>query len=159
MTDALPRCMLDRSIAISLRARDFMQTDVLTVSPEASLLDIHRMFVEEEIHGAPVVDDDGKVLGVITSLDLLRPGADDVESAQLTAADIMTHEIVAVSPNMPVGEVAQTMREQHIHRVLVIEDHELQGVLTTFDLLRAFVRDQRDPARGTQPIVDYDPSA
>lgn len=44
------------SVALSLRARDFMQTDVLAVSPETSLFDIHRMFVEEEIHGVPVVD-------------------------------------------------------------------------------------------------------
>jgi CBS domain-containing protein len=128
-------------------ARDFMQTDVLIVSPETPLVDIHRMFVEEEIHGAPVVDDDGKVCGVITSLDLLRPGADEIDAGRLTAADIMTREIVAVSPEMPIAEVAETMREQHIHRVLVIEDRELLGVLTTFDLLRALVPDRRGLAR------------
>jgi CBS domain-containing protein len=128
-------------------ARDFMQTDVLIVSPETPLVDIHRMFVEEEIHGAPVVDDDGKVCGVITSLDLLRPGADEIDAARLTAADIMTREIVAVSPELPIAEVAETMREQHIHRVLVIEDRELLGVLTTFDLLRALVPDRRRLAR------------
>lgn len=128
-------------------ARDFMQTDVLIVSPETPLVDIHRMFVEEEIHGAPVVDDDGKVCGVITSLDLLRPGADEIDADRLTAADIMTREIVAVSPELPIAEVAETMREQHIHRVLVIEDRELLGVLTTFDLLRALVPDRRGLAR------------
>jgi CBS domain-containing protein len=140
--------MPDRSIAITLRARDFMQTDVLAISPETSLLDIHRMFLEEEIHGAPVVDDGGNVCGVITSLDLLRPGADDVDADRLTAADIMTREIVAVSPDMPVAGVAELMREQHVHRVLVIEDRELCGVLTTFDLLRALVPDKREAIRG-----------
>jgi CBS domain-containing protein len=135
--------MPDRSIAISLRARDFMQTDVLAISPETSLHDIHRMFVEEEIHGAPVVDEDGTVCGVITSLDLLRPAADEVDTDELTAADIMTRELVAVSPDMPIADVAETMRAQHVHRVLVIENRELCGVLTTFDLLRAFVPDKR----------------
>jgi CBS domain-containing protein len=130
-------------------ARDFMQTDVLIVSPETPLVDIHRMFVEEEIHGAPVVDDDGKVCGVITSLDLLRPAADEIDTDRLTAADIMTREIVAVSPELPIAEVAETMREQHIHRVLVIEDRDLLGVLTTFDLLRALVPDRRKLARST----------
>ena len=124
-------------------ARDFMQTDVLIVSPETPLVDIHRMFVEEEIHGAPVVDDDGKVCGVITSLDLLRPGADEIDTDRLTAADIMTRELVAVSPDMPIADVAETMRAQHVHRVLVIENRELCGVLTTFDLLKAFVPDKR----------------
>ena len=124
-------------------ARDFMQTDVLAISPETSLHDIHRMFVEEEIHGAPVVDEDGTVCGVITSLDLLRPAADEVDTDELTAADIMTRELVAVSPDMPIADVAETMRAQHVHRVLVIENRELCGVLTTFDLLRAFVPDKR----------------
>lgn len=139
--------MPDRSTVISLRARDLMQSDVLAISAETSLRDIHRLFVQEEIHGAPVVDDEGNVCGVITSLDLLRPGADDLESDRLTAADIMTREVVSVSPNMPIAEVAETMRDQHVHRVLVIEDRELLGVLTTFDLLRAFVRDIRKPGR------------
>lgn len=152
--------MLDRSAAPALCARDFMQTDVLTVSPETSILDIHRLFVEEEIHGAPVVDDTGIVRGVISTLDLLRVVSDEAQPnsrsvpyfhaepwaipdqlperlAALTANDIMTRELVTVSPDMPIVEVAQTMREQHIHRVLVIEDRELLGVLTTFDLLRA----------------------
>lgn len=164
MTDAVRPDMHERSIATTLRARDFMQTDLLTVSPETSILDIHRMFVEEEIHGAPVVDDDGRLRGVISSLDLLRVVSDETQSdprtasyfqaerwsipaqlperlAVLDAADIMTREVVAVSPDMLVGEVARTMREQHVHRVLVIEDKELLGVVTTFDLLRAFVVD------------------
>ena len=137
-----------------------MQTDILTVSPETSILDVHRMFVEEEIHGAPVVDDDGAVRGVVSTLDLLRAVSEDAEPArsayfhadrwlvperlpdrndELVAADIMTRELVAVPPDMPIAEVAQLLREQHVHRVLVIENGELLGVLTTFDLLRAFV--------------------
>jgi CBS domain-containing protein len=170
MVDAPRTVMLDRSIAISLRARDFMQTDVLTVTPETSILDIHRLFVEEEIHGAPVVDDGGIVRGVVSTLDLLRAVSEESQPdsrgvpyfhaepqaipdqlperlAALNAADIMTRELVTVSPSTPIAEVAQTMREQHVHRVLVIEDRELLGVLTTFDLLRAFVRDERRPTR------------
>ena len=119
----------------------------MTVSPETSLRDIHRMFLEEEIHGAPVVDDDGRVCGVISSLDLLRPGADDIDSGEperLTAMDVMTRELVSVSPNLPIADVAQTMREHHVHRVLVIEDRELLGVLTTFDLLRALTQAARE---------------
>jgi CBS domain-containing protein len=156
--------MLDSHLLSTLRARDFMQTDILTVSMETSILDVHRMFIEEEIHGAPVVDDDGAVRGVVSTLDLLRAVSDDAEPArsayfhverwsvpeqlpertgELVAADIMTRELVSVLPDMPIAEVAHTMREQHVHRVLVIEKGELLGVLTTFDLLRAFVRDER----------------
>lgn len=137
MLDATEPPMLDRSNASSLRARDFMQTDVLTISPETSLLDIHRLFLEEEIHGAPVVDDSGVVRGVISTVDLLRAVSDETQQAR-DASDIMTRELVTVEPNMPIAEVAETMRDQRVHRVLVIENRELLGVLTTFDLLRAF---------------------
>ncbi|HTR50375.1 MAG TPA: CBS domain-containing protein [Kofleriaceae bacterium] len=166
--DAPAHLMHDQSIAITLRARDFMQTDVMTVSPETSILDIHRMFVEEEIHGAPVVDDTGRVRGVVSTLDLLRVVSEEAEPNEhwlpyfrsdslavpdqfperlntLTAADIMTRELVTVGPNLPIADVARTMREQHVHRVLVIEDHELLGVITTFDLLGAFIGGEAVP--------------
>lgn len=151
-------------IATMLRARDFMQTALLTVSPETSIIDIHKLFVEEEIHGAPVIDDAGLVRGVVSTLDLLRAVNDEVDPAQMTqsyfgsewslagdelparlrevtAADVMTRALVAVRSDTTIVEVARVMREQHVHRVLVIDDRELVGVVTTFDLLRAFVDD------------------
>lgn len=159
-----------------LRVADLMHRDVIVVSPETSLLDVHRLFVEEEINGAPVVDENsGKVLGVISSLDLLRAVRDEYDQVssiagaffrdelprsdpdwndapadfsermgQLTAADAMSRERVAVASEMSVADAAQLMREQRIHRVLVIDGHELVGILTTFDLLSALAS-QRAP--------------
>jgi CBS domain-containing protein len=123
----------------TLRARDFMQTGLMTITPETPLADVQRMFVEEEIHGAPVVDDQGVVRGIVSSLDLLRDSA-DLEGrggGELTATDAMTRELVSVTSDTPVAEIAEKMRLQHIHRVLVIDDEELVGVVTSFDLLRA----------------------
>jgi len=120
----------------TLRARDLMERDIITVSPETPILDIQRLFVEEEIHGAPVVGEDGIVYGVVSALDLLRAVRDDEEVCETTAADAMTKVLVMVAPDASIEEVARTMREQHIHRVLVGEDRMLEGVLTTFDLLR-----------------------
>lgn len=142
-----------------------MQTDLLTVTPETPLLDVQRMFAEEEIHGAPVVSEDGVVCGVVSTLDLVRAGRDsdrgtaasiayfreDQMSAavmecaveggydKLTVGDVMTRELVTVTPDTPVAEVAHAMRNQRIHRVLVLEGRELVGVVTSFDLLRAFI--------------------
>ena len=116
-----------------------MQTGLMTVTPETPLADVQRMFVEEEIHGAPVVDDEGVVRGVVSSLDLLRDSA-ELEGrggSELTATDAMTRELVSVTSDTPVAEIAQKMRLQHIHRVLVIDDEQLVGVVTSFDLLRA----------------------
>ncbi len=57
---------------MTLTARDIMQTNPITVSPDASLTQADRLFVEEDISGAPVVDDDGKVVGVVSTTDLIR---------------------------------------------------------------------------------------
>ena len=59
-----------------MRARD-TEPKLLTVSPDLPLLDAHRLFVEEEIHGAPVVSDEGALLGVVSSADLLQAVADE----------------------------------------------------------------------------------
>jgi CBS domain-containing protein len=145
-----------------------MQEDVITITPETPILDVHRLFVEEEIHGAPVVDEDGLVIGVISTLDVLRvvrdqldPGAgattpmyfrdqllysgpdwqrmpEDFQDRmqETTAADAMTKELVTAGPETPAADLARTMAEQHIHRVLITDDGALLGIVTTFDLLR-----------------------
>ena len=170
-----------------LRARDLMARDIIAISPETRILDIHRLFVEEEIHGAPVVGEDGIVYGVLSSLDLLRvvqdavdPGAASTSSTYfrdnlpysgpdwermpndfqdrmqtLTAEDAMTRDIVMVGLDDTAVEVAQTMLEHHIHRVLVgDEDRALAGVITSFDLLRA-VTSGPTPTLGTMRHTGY----
>ncbi|MDJ0868648.1 MAG: CBS domain-containing protein, partial [Myxococcota bacterium] len=62
-------------------AESVMERAVITVSPETSLLDVHRLFAEEQIHGAPVVDDREVVVGVVTASDLIRAVAEEHDSA------------------------------------------------------------------------------
>lgn len=148
------------------RARDVMQTHVITVDPDLPLLDAHRLFVDEEIHGAPVVDETGRVLGVVSSADLLRAVEDEEGSREgvapaflrelleegggpspllpdelknrlreVTVADVMTAGGVTVTPDTPIEEVASQMRSQRIHRVPVVSEGALAGIITTFDLI------------------------
>jgi CBS domain-containing protein len=65
---------------MAIIARDVMQSPVISVSPETSLADVHRLFAEEEIHGAPVITDDGAMVGVITSTDLVNAALEQAES-------------------------------------------------------------------------------
>ena len=62
-------------------ARDVMQTYLISVNPETPLLEVHRLFVDEEINGAPVVDETGRLLGVISSADLLRAVEEEHDAA------------------------------------------------------------------------------
>jgi len=153
-------------------ARDLMQTGLVTVEPDAPLSVVQRVFVEEEIHGAPVVDSEGRVLGVITSTDLLRAAGESEELrpsepayfrgdldlhgfdwdrapidlrerlADTVAGDVMTTEIVSVPPDATVASVARTLREQAVHRVLVIDDGELLGLISAMDLVALLEREQ-----------------
>lgn len=147
------------------KASDLMQEDVVSISPEATLATVQRVFYEEEISGAPVVDDEGQVVGVISAVDLLRAAseqgdtpsiypsylfellefappetalAEDALTSRLEdrrVSDFMTRDVCAVAPDASVREVARTLRQNRIHRVLVIEKGRLCGVISTFDLL------------------------
>lgn len=152
-------------------ARDVMQTQVLTVSPHDPVHVVQRLFYEESIHGAPVVADDGRVVGIITSTDVLRAAAEDRElgSAQpssfgedpdqgqgawgmspeafkerlqdVIVADHMTEGIVEVAVDTPVTTVASTLKEHQVHRVLVVDDGKLCGIISTFDLIGLLARE------------------
>ncbi len=146
-------------------ARDVMQTYLISVNPETPLLEVHRLFVDEEINGAPVVDETGRLLGVISSVDLLRAVEEEHDAAssessylqdfmeisgpdwqdesnnfqarlgERTVADAMTRGGITVSPEAPVHEVAATLRKHRIHRVFVVDGEQLSGVISTFDLV------------------------
>ncbi len=139
-------------------AGDLMQRDLVVVQADTPILDVHRLFVEEEIHGAPVVDDNQRVRGVISTLDLLRVVRDEVEVnddlqdrvQNLTASDAMTKEIVSLTSEATIEQVAATMLMHRVHRVLVIEDGALVGVISSFDLLRVVAK-QKQPA----PLAEH----
>lgn len=146
-------------------AKQIMTDGVVTVSPATSLLDILRLFVEEDIHGAPVVDDGGEFVGVITTSDLLRAENDERDTvatendylrsliefaapdgqsppsdfqdrmAARCADEVMGKGWVAVDASTPAPEIARVLREHQIHRVWVVEDGRLVGVVSTLDLM------------------------
>jgi len=140
-----------------IRARDVMQTQVITVNLLDPLDHVEKIFAEEDIHGAPVVDERGAVLGIISTSDLVRDrsaeremvapvsahAARDSASEDLVpeialecASDVMTLGVVRVRPNAPIADVARKMREQQVHRVLVMEEGKVVGLISTFDLLQ-----------------------
>ena len=128
-----------------------MQPDPVTVTAETSLLDVQHLLVAAAISGVPVVARGGTVIGVISASDVLQAielaldedldegeASDPLERLDhMCASDIATREVIWVSPDTPVEEVARVMQEERIHRVLVGEHEHLQGVITAFDLLRA----------------------
>lgn len=139
-----------------LRARDLMHADPLTVAASMPLLEVQHLFAAAEISSAPVLDEGGRVIGMISSNDLLRANDqaadDEIDEgelddetradglARLTARDVANPYVRWVTPDMSARQIAALMRAEGLHRVLVGADGKLAGILTTFDLLRVIAR-------------------
>jgi CBS domain-containing protein len=144
-----------------LRAQDLMTPDVVTVPEATPVIAIARLLAERGISAVPVVGADGTVKGVVTEADLIRrlAGEEDAplgwfgslfaDPARLAdqyarthgavAADIMTEEVLSVSPDTTAAHIAHMMEEHGVRRVLVMQEGRLKGIVSRADLLRALV--------------------
>ena len=144
--------------------KDLMSPDIMTVADEMTTDELARYFIEREISGAPVVDSQGHLIGVVSMTDIGRNMAepselmssrssqfyrDDavdltlgdlgqryVEERAVTVRDVMTPAIHQVPVTASVAEVARIMVEQHIHRLVVTQGKEPVGIITSTDLLK-----------------------
>jgi predicted transcriptional regulator len=143
--------------------KDLMNPDIMTVTDEMTTEELARYLVEREISGAPVVDSQGHLIGVVSMTDIGRnlaepsdltssrgssfyrddvdPTLEDlgeryVEERPVTVRDVMTPAIHQVSVTASVAEVARIMVEQHIHRLVVTQGKEPVGIITSMDLLK-----------------------
>ncbi|ARP74546.1 hypothetical protein LK07_31275 [Streptomyces pluripotens] len=109
------------------------------------LLDLHR------ISGLPVVDQDDKVLGVVSGTDLVREQAahaDRPPAPARTAEDVMSTPAITVHPEQPVADAARLMERRGIERLPVVDEEDrLIGIATRRDLLRVFLRTDGDLRR------------
>jgi CBS domain-containing protein len=119
-----------------------MTRDVTTHSPYASLREAMALLDERRISGAPVVSGEALV-GVVSKSDLIGFAAkyDDRTMAAALAkhsvADVMSTDLVMLRSDVPVRTAADVMRTQRIHRVFIVDDGELVGVVTTLDVANA----------------------
>lgn len=144
-------------------ARDVMQSEVITILPESSLLDAWGVLSSNAISGAPVVSREEGLVGVLSQTDLLhyilldeeliRPQRSyyigdllwDEESLAnaaeklegISVAEVMTRDVVTVAPDDGVSAVAVLMRTRGIHRVIVTDKaNRVEGIITSLDLLK-----------------------
>jgi CBS domain-containing protein len=125
-----------------MRAADIMQKDVITVSPELRLREFEELLTGEDISGAPVTDADGRILGIASKTDIVAALAERIPNVlelepELAVSDVMTQGFVSVRPDAALADVARTMVDGQLHRVLVTDGDRLLGIVTSFDVLRA----------------------
>ncbi len=155
--------------------RDVMTRTVLTVRPDTSLKEVARLLIERRISGLPVVDDAGRVVGVISEGDLLakeqqpdaihhRPLArlfgESAETRQLlakaearTAGDAMTSPALTIAASQPIDVAASIMIERQVNRLPVTDAGKLVGIVTRADVVRTFARSDDDLAEAIRTDV------
>lgn len=125
-----------------MRVSEIMHEGIVEVSPELGLREFEELLTVEDISGAPVTGGDGKLLGIASKTDIVRilseeaSTNDELFGSALTVEDIMTREVVTVSPDEDVKSIARHMIDGQLHRVLVMRDSEVVGIVTAFDLLK-----------------------
>jgi len=145
-----------------LRVADVMVVDVVAVRVGATIAEVSRVLAQHGISGVPVLDEEGRLCGIVSEkdiiahqvlreqrvlpeaelFDLLTSRLPDPEERELAGQfvvveEIMTRNVVTVSPETPLREAAAIMVEKRIHRLPVVEGERLVGILTAFDLIRA----------------------
>lgn len=145
-------------------AKDIMSRDVITVHEGTSVKEILQLLLKHKISGVPVIDEEGKPVGVVSEADLLAKmkmpvslhwlyqyaayyyqdkTTDEQFKAQATKAlEIMTREPIYVDLQTPVDRIAALMIKKNIKRVLVIEDKKLAGIVSRADILKDIVKEK-----------------
>ncbi|MCK8816144.1 CBS domain-containing protein [Natroniella sulfidigena] len=148
------------------KAADVMTEDVITVSPEMKIKEVSKLFTEKGISGAPVLEDD-KLIGIVSGGDLIVKNEnvkfpnyvyfldsvfyldsfkefekDFKKILEMKVADVMTTDIITVTPDDSIETVANLFIDKEIKRVPVTKDKQLVGIITRADIIRYMSEDE-----------------
>ena len=143
-----------------IRVRDVMSQDIYTVRPDTNIQEIARLMTEKHIRSLSVVDDEGQIVGIITESDLFlkekgmpfsavklptlfEKWVDPTHLAEIyedashhTAADVMTENVIAVSPDETIGHAALLLFKNDFKTLPVVENGRLVGLISRVDFIR-----------------------
>lgn len=135
--------MQDRAV---LSAADVMTRDVVGLSGNCSVFEAAQTLVDRCLSGAPVVDDTGKLIGVVTEEDvvalLYEDDSEDLTSslvgASVLGSPLVTRRVVSVRPDTPLPDIMRLLMLKRIKRVPVLaDDGEVVGIVSRRDILRS----------------------
>lgn len=142
-----------------MKAKDVMTPSVITVSVDGTVKDAVRAMLDNHISGLPVIDAEGRLVGLVSEGDLMRrvkgkneprrswwlellagpgdPERDFVEMHSRHVSDIMTRDVETVAENTPVPEIAGILERKRFKRVPVVRDGKVVGIVSRSNLLQA----------------------
>jgi CBS domain-containing protein len=156
-----------------MRAKDVMTSPAVTATQETTVQEVAKLLIERRISAVPVVDQGGKVIGIVSEGDLIRrlehagdrhrswwlrlladatsDAAEYVKTHGRRAADVMTRDVVTVGPDTPLHQIAALLEERRIKRVPVVEGARLVGIVSRANLLHGLAA---RPADVSVPSTD-----
>jgi len=162
-----------------MTAKDVMTSPVVSVEADASIWQAVRIMLQRHISGLPVIDQKGRLVGIVTEGDFLRraetgtqrrrprwleylivPGrlADEyTRSHGRKVSEIMTADPLTITEDTPLDEIVRLMEKRQIKRLPVVRDQEVVGIVSRANLVHAlasFARDIRPTSAGDQAIRD-----
>ncbi|WP_233828683.1 CBS domain-containing protein [Paraburkholderia sp. ZP32-5] len=153
-----------------MRALDIMTSSVVTATPDMTIHDAAKLFVDHHISGMPVVDANGQVVGIVSQGDLLHrvengtghgkhrwwlellssspreQAARYVKEHGHFVRDVMCDNVISIPDDMPLQQIADLMERRHLKRVPVLKDGRLVGIVSRSNLIRALA--------SVEPIID-----
>ena len=154
-----------------MNAADVMVTNVITVGLDACLQDVAHLLLTNRISAVPVVDSNGKVVGIVSEGDLMRRAeagtgrrrswwlslltgkeglaAQYVKEHSRKVADVMTRDVITATPDTPLQDIANVLEKNSIKRVPIIEDGKMVGLVSRANLLQALASLRKQIEGGT----------
>jgi IMP dehydrogenase len=127
------------------RIADIMARDVVTLAPDMDLRDASALLADRQISGAPVCARDGRLLGVLSAADLVDCRASSPAATRVR--QVMTPAVLSIGANEAIQRAVETMAFEGVHRLIVVDEGRLVGIVTSMDILRELAGYARDGGR------------
>ena len=126
-------------------ARDIITPAVISVQPEDHINDAMDLLVANRISGLPVIEENGKLVGIISEADRLKLFKEGTDLKKARVCDYMTSEVITVDEDTSLEEIADRLTTAGIRRVPVLHDSDVVGIISRRDMLLTLSINQRRP--------------
>ncbi|MBK7243901.1 MAG: CBS domain-containing protein [Saprospiraceae bacterium] len=117
------------------RVASIMTRELITVNQDDSLQKVKDILINNRIHHVPVVDGK-KLVGLVTTYDLFKLNVEHKDYPNTRVGNVMTKRIATIESNFHIGTAAEVFMEHLFHAIPVVDNEELVGIVTSFDILK-----------------------
>jgi len=153
-----------------VKAKDIMTKEVITVSPDTTVEGLGRLLIEKGISGAPVIDSNGKLFGIVTENDLIKQkerfhiptvvrlfdafipvgGSSSMEKeikrmSASRVSEICARDVVTVGPETSLQDIATLMSEKGVYLLPVVQSGKIVGIIGKMDVIKGSVSEAAEP--------------